>query len=214
MRALCALFFAALSAASDDEAHDCQRTGQPYNGQEDTMDEVTLDPMQAPHEGPEDLARIDGVTPRAAAVVSAAVVLGRRNADAPHPGQAAARRPKTPSPQDMIPRPHRLQRHDLLKCRDLEWATSTGHRTARAANPQPEQQSRIRPMSHTRTGQPTRPTTIDTDDGTRLEQPRAPLTTDDEYGPASRPESSPPRHATTASPDPGGSRRFEGPFGA
>ena len=70
MRALCALFFAALSAASDDEAHDCQRAGQPHNGQED---EVTLDPMQAPNEGPEDLARIDGVTPRAAAVISAAV---------------------------------------------------------------------------------------------------------------------------------------------
>ena len=129
------------------------------------------------------------------------------NADAPHPGQAAARRPKTPSPQDMIPRPHRLQRHDFLKCRDLEWAMSTGHRTARAANPQPEQQSIQNPTYVPHADRPTDETNHhDTADETRLEQPRAPLTTDDEYGPASRPESSPPRHDTTASPDPGGLR--------
>ena len=52
--------------------------------------------QRLPHEGPEDLARIDGVTPRGAAVISAAVELGRRTLTRPAPDK-----PRLGSPREV-----------------------------------------------------------------------------------------------------------------
>ena len=56
-----------------------------------------------PHESAGDLARIDGVTPRAAAVITAAVELGRRTPRSP---RSAARRTGLPGRPRRIPGRH------------------------------------------------------------------------------------------------------------